>query len=213
MTKRVTIVDFGIGNLFSVMRAVEVTGGEDIRVSGRAEDIVDADKLILPGVGAFKDGMLGLRERGLLPHILSAVQRGKPLLGICLGMQLLATTSEEFGLHSGLALIPGKVKPMPRVSVHGDPLKVPYIGWSPLILSTQGLSEVSCLAKAHNNSVYLVHSYYFEPDDPKNILANYSFGGHLITAAVRHNNITGVQFHPEKSGAVGLEIIREFICS
>lgn len=211
MTKRVTIIDYGIGNLYSVRRAVEVSGCEDIRVSGRPEDIAEADKLILPGVGAFEDGMNGLRERGLVPHIVAAARRGKPLFGICLGMQLLATTSEEFGLHYGLGLIPGEVKAIPRRNVDGDALKVPFIGWSPLILNASHPVEESCLANAQGKAVYLVHSYELEPHDPAHLLASYRFGGHMVTAAVRHGNVTGVQFHPEKSGTVGLEIMREFI--
>jgi len=213
MTKRVTIIDYGIGNLYSVRRAVEVSGGEDIRVSGRPEDIAEADKLILPGVGAFEDGMNGLRERGLVPHIVAAARGGKPLLGICLGMQLLASTSEEFGLHSGLGLIPGEVKPIPRRSVDGEALKVPFIGWSPLILNASHPVEESCLANVQGKAVYLVHSYELEPHDPAHLLVSYRFGGHMVTAAVRHANVTGVQFHPEKSGTVGLQIMREFICA
>lgn len=211
MTKRVTIIDYGIGNLYSVRRAVEVCGGEDIRVSGSPEDIAAADKLILPGVGAFEDGMNGLRERGLVPHIIAAARAGKPLLGICLGMQLLATTSEEYGMHSGLGLISGNVKPIPRMGIDGEALKVPYIGWSPLILNALHPSEESCLANLQGKAVYLVHSYHLEPSDPTHLLANYNVGGHMITAAVRHGNVTGVQFHPEKSGTVGLEIMRAFI--
>lgn len=213
MTKRVTIIDYGIGNLYSVKRAVEVSGGEDIRVSGCPEAIAAADKLILPGVGAFEDGMKGLRDRGLVPHIIAAGRAGKPLLGICLGMQLLATTSEEFGLHTGLGLIPGEVKPIPRKSIDGDALKVPFIGWSPLTLNEHHLSYKNYLATIQGKAVYLVHSYQLEPNDPSHLLASYSVGGHMITAAVRDGNITGVQFHPEKSGAVGLQIMREFICA
>lgn len=213
MTKRVTIIDYGIGNLYSVRRAVEVSGGENIRVSGCPEDIAEADKLILPGVGAFEDGMNGLRERGLVPHIIRAAHSGKPLLGICLGMQLLATSSEEFGLHSGLGLIPGEVKPIPEMSVDGDALKVPFIGWAPLFLNRQHSVEESCLANVQGKAVYLVHSYELKPDDRMHLLASYNVGGHMITAAVRHDNVFGVQFHPEKSGTVGLEIMRAFIGS
>lgn len=211
MTKRVTIIDYGIGNLYSVKRAVEVSGGQDIRVSGHPEDIAEADKIILPGVGAFEDGMKGLRERGLVKHIIAAVRAGKPLLGICLGMQLLATTSEEFGVHSGLGLIPGVVKPIPRMSIDGDVLKVPFIGWSPLVLNKNNPVEESCLANLRGNAVYLVHSYELVPNESTHLLASYSVGGHMITAAVRHGNVTGVQFHPEKSGTVGLQIMSEFI--
>lgn len=211
MAKRVTIIDYGIGNLYSVRRAVEMSGCEDIRVSGRPEDIAEADKLILPGVGAFEDGMNGLRERGLVPHILAAARAEKPLLGICLGMQLLATTSEEFGLHSGLGLIPGKVKPIPRSSVDKNTQKVPFIGWSPLLLNKPHLPHGSCLSNHNGKWVYFVHSYHFLPSNPDHLLATYDFGGHAISAAVRNKNIIGVQFHPEKSGQIGLSIIKKFL--
>ena len=211
MTNKITIVDYGIGNLHSVKRAVEVSGGNDVCVSGRVEDIVWADKLILPGVGAFEDGMSGLQERGLVPHLLSAAQEGKPLLGICLGMQILGTSSEEFGFHSGLGLIPGYVKPIPSKSSDGSVLKTPFIGWAALELSNQQIHENNYLANVDGEAVYLIHSYQLVPNDPAHLLASYSVGGHKITAAVRHANVTGVQFHPEKSGEIGLQIIREFI--
>lgn len=211
MAKRITIIDYGIGNLYSVRRAVEVCGDVDIRVSGKPEDIADADKIILPGVGAFEDGMNGLRERDLVPHIIAAARAGKHLLGICLGMQLLASTSEEFGTHSGLGLIPGDVKAIPKTSIEGDVLKVPFIGWAPLILNAHHPDGRSCLDGANGKSVYLVHSYQLQPNDPAHLLASYSVGGQMITAAVRHGNVTGVQFHPEKSGTVGLQIMQEFI--
>lgn len=211
MAMRVTIIDYGIGNLYSVRRAVEVSGGKDIRVSGRAEDIAEADKVILPGVGAFADGIKGLRERGLVAPLLAAASTGKPLLGICLGMQLLASTSEEFGLHEGLGLIPGEVKAIPRTNLEGEAQKVPFIGWSPLMLNAAHPTQESCLAQADGKAVYLVHSFHLQPYDPSHLLASYTFGGRMITAAVRCGNVTGVQFHPEKSSAVGLQIMRAFI--
>lgn len=213
MKNRVTIIDYGIGNLYSVRRAVEVCGDAEIYISDRPEDIENADKIILPGVGAFQDGMKGLQERGLVPHVLAVARAGKPLLGICLGMQLLSTTSEEFGLHSGLDLIPGEVKPLHRTGIDGAMLKVPFIGWSPLILNANHPTQDSCLNSASGKSVYLVHSYQVHPKDHTHVLASYRLGGRTITAAVRNNNITGLQFHPEKSGEVGLKIMRDFLNS
>lgn len=211
MAIRITIIDYGIGNLYSVKRAVEVSGGKDVLVSGRPEDIAEADKIILPGVGAFANGMNGLRERGLVPHLISAARAGKPLLGICLGMQLLATTSEEFGKHAGLNLIPGEVKHIPNKTIDGNTIKVPFIGWSPLILNEIFTKKRNCMINLNNKSVYLVHSYHFIPKEKEQLLATYNIGGKIITAAVKKNNITGVQFHPEKSGDVGLQVIKEFI--
>jgi glutamine amidotransferase len=155
--------------------------------------------------------MNGLRERGLVSHLIAAAHAGKHLLGICLGMQLLATTSEEFGQHSGLGLIPGEVKAIPRTGIEGDTLKVPFIGWAPLILNPHHPYGESFLDASNGKSVYLVHSYQLQPRDPKHLLASYHVGGRMITAAVRDGNVTGVQFHPEKSGTVGLQIIKEFI--
>lgn len=211
MTKLVTIIDYGVGNLYSVRRAVEVSGGEDIRVSDRIEDIMEADKIILPGVGAFEDGMKGLRERGLVEPLTKVAREGKQILGICLGMQLMASTSEEFGVHEGLSLIPGKVQAIPKTSVDGKPLKVPFIGWSTLISNQSEAEQHGSLADLHQKSVYLVHSFQFSPSNSKHLLASYEYGGHQINAAVRSGNVLGVQFHPEKSGSVGLSIIRNFI--
>jgi len=212
MRNRITIVDYGVGNLYSVWRAVEVSGGEDIRVSAEPEAIASADRVILPGVGAFEDGMRGLRERGLIEPILAYARSGRPLLGICLGMQMLATVSEEFGEHAGLDLIPGEVMAIPRKSATAEPLRVPYIGWAPILIeSTEAATRGYLKAHAGNVAVYLVHSFHMIPRDPAHLLASYSFGGHRITAAVCKDNITGFQFHPEKSGAAGLAILKEFV--
>jgi glutamine amidotransferase len=213
MNKRVVIVDYGIGNIFSVKRAVEVSGAANVIVSERADDILYADKIILPGVGAFEDGMKGLRERGLIHPLKSAAQDGKSILGICLGMQLMATTSEEFGIHEGLSLIPGKVQAIPKFSVDGRRLKVPFIGWSTLNVHGSQFAEFSCLGDPRKMAVYLVHSFHFLPSNPNCLLADYEYGGHKINAAVRRDNLLGVQFHPEKSGSVGLGVLKKFFRS
>jgi imidazole glycerol-phosphate synthase subunit HisH len=137
---------------------------------------------------------------------------GKPLLGICLGMQMLATVSEEFGQHAGLDLIPGEVKAIPRQTRDGRPLKVPFIGWTPIdIESAQGCASSPLAAHAPGSAVYLVHSFHVVPREREHRLATYEFGGHAITAAIRKGAITGFQFHPEKSGAAGLAIMRNFV--
>ena len=211
MNGKVTVVDYGVGNLFSVRRALESCGATNIVLSSSAEDIGDAERLILPGVGAFEDGMQGLQGRGLVDPIRHYAISGKPLLGICLGMQVLATQSEEFGLHRGLNLIPGSVISIPRESSNGDRLKVPFIGWTALQGNDEALAN-SCLKDlGTSGAVYLVHSFHFEAGNTANVLATYQNGGHCITAAIRQGNITGLQFHPEKSGRVGLQIMANFV--
>lgn len=212
MGLRVTVVDYGVGNLYSVQRAVEYCGGSDVVVSADPEDIERADRVILPGVGAFEDGMRGLRDRALVGPITTYARSGRPLLGICLGMQMLATQSEEFGVHAGLDLIAGRTVAIPRCSDQGSPLKVPFIGWTTIdITSAQTHAGSSLGSHAESAAVYLVHSFHFRPQNPAHLLATYDFGGHKITAAVRKDNITGFQFHPEKSGQAGLEIMQAFV--
>ncbi|MDH4395558.1 MAG: imidazole glycerol phosphate synthase subunit HisH [Limnobacter sp.] len=214
MTKTIVIIDYGVGNLYSVRRAVEVCGGEDIRVSDKPQDLADADKIILPGVGAFEDGMKGMRERGLIEPIVEAAHSGKSILGICLGMQLLASSSEEFGFHEGLDLIPGEVVSIPNRTVDDRILKVPFIGWAEIEAYNTKAYEMSLLGPHEaRGAVYLVHSLHVRTATPEHLLASYCLGGHRITAAIQRDNITGLQFHPEKSGQVGLAIMRNFLVS
>ena len=211
-SRTVTVVDYGVGNLYSVRRALEACGGVDVVVSARDDDIARAERLVLPGVGAFRDGMQGLSERGLVEPIASFAASGRPLLGICLGMQMLATESAEFGRHAGLNLVPGRVCAIPREQREGSQLKVPFIGWTPITTTSEVARAQSCLADlGADDAVYLVHSFHFVPDGASDLLATYRFGEHDVTAAVRHDNITGFQFHPEKSGAVGLRILARFL--
>lgn len=209
---KVTILDYGMGNLYSVQRAFEVCSTDVICVSNDPDVIRKADRLVLPGVGAFADGMRGLRDRGLDQAICEFVSSGRPLLGICLGMQMLATSSEEFGRHAGLNLIPGKVSPIPSKNLNGTTLKLPVIGWSHLDCPPDVNWEGTCLGSVtKNQEVYLVHSFQFTPDSRGDIFGTYQYGGHNITAAVVKGNIVGLQFHPEKSGRTGLNIISGFL--
>ncbi|RKQ58708.1 glutamine amidotransferase [Vogesella indigofera] len=211
-TTRVTIVDYGIGNLYSVKRAFEVCGTASICISNDPAEILAADRVVLPGVGAFADGMRGLQERGLDQAIREFAASGRPLLGICLGMQLFATTSMEFGNHAGLNLIPGQVHAIPAASRDGTALKIPFIGWSPLQQPTHANWDESVLASlAQQQSIYLVHSFHYTPDKQSHTLATYQYGGHDIIAAIKKDNITGLQFHPEKSGKVGLAILSAYL--
>lgn len=205
----IAIIDYGAGNVHSVRRAFEHCGAEPVLTADPAA-VENADRLVLPGVGAFADGMRSLRERGLIEPIRRFVESGRPFLGICLGMQMLATSSEEFGVHQGLNLMPGRVIPIPAHDTSGAPQKIPHIGWAELVPSV-GWAGTILEDTPEGTSVYLVHSFEFEPDDDNHRLADCYYGGHRIAAAVRLNNMTACQFHPEKSGEAGLRMIAAFL--
>lgn len=199
----VAIIDYGVGNLFSLKSSFQAIGEEAV-VTGEPEVIRNADKLVLPGVGAFGDAAALLRKNGMDQVVCAEAAAGKPLLGICLGMQLLFDYGVEYGRHEGLGLIPGSVQPIRPVIPAA--YKVPHIGWnglhfpeakSPLFRYVQ---EGDC--------VYFVHSFY-GADCNESVIATAEYGSEL-TAAVAKGNVYGVQFHPEKSGSVGLHILRAF---
>lgn len=209
MKKQVTIVDYGVGNLFSVSRALEQCGA-DVVISADPAQIEASERVVLPGVGAFADGMRGLHACGLVEPVRRFAASGRPLLGICLGMQMLASVSQEFGSHEGLGLIPGQVVPLPTVVEEGRALKIPHIGWDVIDPAYQW--EASMMADTSpGTAVYLVHSFHVVPDDPRHVLATYRFGDRPITAAIRYGNIQGCQFHPEKSGPAGLRMLSGFV--
>ncbi len=212
MNKKITIIDYGIGNVFSVKRAIETAYQySDVIISSNHDDIMSSDRLVLPGVGAFKDGMDGLYQRDLIEPLLKSVDNKIPLLGICLGMQLFADISEEFGDHNGLSFINGRVESINNHDLDGNRIKVPFIGWSKINLSNNKEAANSCLVGLENRSVYLVHSFHFRSKYEDNEIAHYYYGGNKITAGIKNKNITGLQFHPEKSGTVGLKIIKNFL--
>lgn len=195
------IVDYGVGNLFSLKSSFACIGKE-VTVSGDKKIIADADRLILPGVGAFADAAKKLRDKGLDTVICDKAKSGTPIMGICLGMQLLFESSMEYGEHKGLALIDGNVKYMGDI-IPSD-LKIPHIGWNKLILS----KEKHPIFKYINDGdyAYFVHSYYGSDCD-SSLIATTEYGA-TLTAAVAKGNVCGCQFHPEKSGNVGLNILR-----
>lgn len=211
---KVTIIDYGISNILSVARALSHCGAETL-ITDSADDIIQAEALILPGVGAFEDGMRGLRERKLLDPIKTYASQGHPFMGICLGMQMMLSTSEEFGIHEGLGLIPGRVVRIEGTTIHGEPHKIPHIGWNNLRLplgKTNSFWEKTILSGfEENKEVYFVHSYTAVPDNEEHRLADAYYGGRLISAVIRKDNLWGCQFHPEKSGLVGLRIIENFL--
>lgn len=197
------IIDYGVGNLFSLKCSFHAIGEEAV-VTGDPAAIRSADKLVLPGVGAFGDAAALLRQNGMDKLVCEEAEKGKPLLGICLGMQLLFDYSTEYGRHEGLGLIPGSVQPIRPIVPEG--YKVPHIGWNALHFP----GEKSPLFRHihEGDCVYFVHSFY-GADCHENLIAATEYGPEL-TAAVARDNVYGVQFHPEKSGTVGLNILRAF---
>ena len=199
----VAIVDYGVGNLFSLKSSMEAIGAET-EVTGDADVLRSAEKIILPGVGAFEDAVRKLRETGLDAVIIEEAAKGKPIMGICLGMQMLLDKSFEYGVHQGLGLINGEVRPIDEV-IPKD-LKIPHIGWNALKLS----GDKHKIFKYINDGdfVYFVHSYYGAKCE-NSVIATAEYGADL-TAAVAQDNVCGCQFHPEKSGDVGLKILKAF---
>ncbi|HAY60645.1 MAG: imidazole glycerol phosphate synthase subunit HisH [Acidaminococcaceae bacterium] len=199
MTKQVIIVDYGMGNLHSVRKAVAAAGGAPV-VTGDAALVAAADKVILPGVGAFGDCMRNLEQSGLIPVLRDHIRQDKPFLGICLGMQVLFEESEESPGVPGLGILPGKVIRIPTR------LKIPHMGWNGLQLK----APCPLLDGAGGRYVYFVHSYCCEPAD-KGLVTAVTGYGYPVVAAVQKGRVTGFQFHPEKSSAAGLEMLRKFI--
>lgn len=210
-TSKVTIIDYGVGNLLSVKRGFEHCGAKVVLTSD-PNLILASQRVVLPGVGAFPNAMGTLQKLNLVSVIKELAVLGTPLLAICLGMQLLMDESEEFGLTPGLGLIPGRVVPVPDKTVEGASQKIPHIGWSSLHDSCENSNWTGTLLQDNQlgDPVYFVHSYMAEPAIPKNRVAHAMYGGHRISAVVSKDRITGCQFHPEKSGEVGLKILRKF---
>ena len=200
----IAIIDYGVGNLFSLCSSLKSIGAEAV-VTPDPAVIRAADRVILPGVGAFADAAEKLRATGLDQVLLEEAARGKKIMGICLGMQMLFEESHEYGVHKGLGLIPGRVVPMAGYIPEG--LKIPHIGWNPLIIKGE---EKHPLLKyvEEGDCVYFVHSY-FATDCTESVIATAEYGKEL-TAAVAKGNVMGCQFHPEKSGKVGLSILKAF---
>ena len=201
------IIDYGVGNLFSLKSSFAAIGEEAV-ITGDADVIRRAERLILPGVGAFSDAAAKLRSTGLDKVVCDEAAGGKPLMGICLGMQLLFDKSFEYGEHDGLSLIPGNVRPIADV-IPGD-LKIPQIGWNALRFHPGKDGKKSPIFKYIDEGafVYFVHSYY-AADCSDHVIADTEYGAYL-TASVQRDNVYGCQFHPEKSGEVGLNILRAF---
>ncbi|MBW2452120.1 MAG: imidazole glycerol phosphate synthase subunit HisH [Deltaproteobacteria bacterium] len=203
----ITIIDYEMGNLRSVAKAFE-TLGFDVCVSNDPNAVATSDKVVLPGVGAFRDCIHNLRAGGFVEPILKHVAAGKPLLGICVGMQMMFDESEEFGVHQGLGLIPGRVKRFPAGMVEGgERLKVPHMGWNSIQIVRPApiFNDV-----ADQSFVYFVHSYYCAADQAEHVAALCRYGDITFSAAIWRDNLMATQFHPEKSQSVGLAVFRNF---
>jgi glutamine amidotransferase len=215
MSSKVLIVDYGVGNLLSVRRALEHVGA-DVTLSGNPVDVASAPRIVLPGVGAFGDCMSALRTLGLDHAVREFVTRERPLLGICVGMQMMFDGSEEFGFNEGFGFINGIVRAIPGQDSDGHPQRVPHVGWSPVLLPAGREADWwqdSILNQTEQETpVYFVHSFAGVAEAPDSVLANGVYGGRPFVAAVRKNNIQGTQFHPEKSGPLGLAMLSAFLC-
>jgi len=216
MTKKVVVVDYGIGNVFSVCNALRQIGGDPV-LTGDPAAIRSADRVILPGVGAFGRAMEALNKAGLTSALRDFVDTQRPFLGICIGMQVLMDASAEFGSHEGLGFVSGKVERIPDHGESGNHLRIPHIGWA--TLQKGKAADDSWIGPAvtgnaeGGRSVYFVHSYHCVPADPDHRVAYVDYDGSAITASIRRDNIVGVQFHPERSGIVGQRILQSFLDS
>jgi len=205
--KKVVIVDYSIGNILSVKRAFEHCDA-DVILTSDEKDILAADRLVVPGVGAFNNCVSALESSNLKNAVVEFTKTQRPYLGICVGMQMMLDESEEFGKHKGLGFIEGNVTKIGGDSQQANKLKVPFVGWKPLHIINdtpllKGLNPEDCF--------YFVHSYQAHPSSQDNVLANYKYNELNITAAVGKGNMYGTQFHPEKSGDAGLQVIKNFL--
>jgi len=213
MSDKVTILDYGMCNLLNVVRAFEHCGAVVV-VTDDASVALRAEKLVVPGVGAFRDSINEIEAKGMGDAIKRYIETGRPFLGICVGMQMLFDGSEEFGDHPGLGVLSGRVVAIPKLTTEGIVQRIPHIGWNHLvqpetIRSWRGSQLEGFEGK--EPAVYFVHSFAAIPADPSVRLADTIYGGHRICAAVQRDNVMATQFHPERSGEVGLNIIRGFM--
>lgn len=206
MSLKVTIIDYGAGNLHSAAKAF-VRLGANVELVADAQGVDHARCLVLPGVGAFGEGMAWLHRRGLVEPLRAYAASGRPLLGICLGAQLLMEESEEFGRHEGLGIVPGAVR---LLSLEG--VKVPHAGWRQIFPAFENAwADTLLSATPADTWAYFVHSYQCVPAEAHHLCALTRYGSHAITAAVRRDSVVGLQFHPEKSGAFGLSMLRTLL--
>ncbi|MGB4775255.1 MAG: imidazole glycerol phosphate synthase subunit HisH [Daejeonella sp.] len=206
--KKVTIIDYQLGNLFSVNQACE-TVGINAKISSLKEDVLNADALILPGVGAFIEAMNNLKALDLVGVIKNKVQGGTPIFGICLGQQLFFTESEEFGAGNGLDLISGVIKRFPE-ELNGKKIKVPQIAWNKIYAANQSWDNTPLKDLKNNEFMYFIHSYYVKPSTEECIITKTNYDGIEFCSAISKDNLFATQYHPEKSGENGLSIYKNW---
>ena len=214
-TQKITLLDYGMCNMLNVARALEHAGA-DLQVTEDPKEAIAAERLVVPGVGAFSECMRAVNNLGHSDAIREFVKSGRPMLGICVGMQILFDASEEFGETPGLGILPGRVCVVPGTTTGGAPQRVPHIGWNHLIAPQAGRTWDKTLLQPFAGAgpaVYFVHSFAAQPSKDDDRLADAGYGGHRISAMVKRDNITATQFHPERSGAVGLQLLERFISS
>jgi len=204
---KIGLINYGMGNLHSVAKALE-SNGASVDLVTDAEALKNYDRIVLPGVGAFRDCVAALKETDMAEALRESIASGTPFLGICLGMQVLMDVSFEFGRHQGLGLIPGAVKHFPEDHPQRG-FKIPHMGWNDVILSSQREAH-PVLAPLAGQQVYYVHSYCCMPENSEHLLAACSYGDHPFAAAIGRDNIVAVQFHPEKSQRAGLALMEAF---
>lgn len=213
MSNKITLLDYGMCNMLNVARAFERCGAE-VTITEDSAVALAASKLVVPGVGAFRDSILEIEARGFGDAIKRFVETGRPFLGICVGMQMLFEGSEEFGDHAGLGVLNGYVVAIPSLTTEGEEQRIPHIGWNHLVQPETGRSWHGSLLEEFEGgqpAVYFVHSFAAVPADSAVRLADTIYGGHRICAAVQRDNVMATQFHPERSGEVGLNMIRGFM--
>jgi len=213
MSNKITLLDYGMCNLLNVARAFEHCGA-DVTITEDASTALTAEKLVVPGVGAFRDSILEVEARGFDDAIKRFINTGRPFLGICVGMQMLFESSEEFGNHPGLSVLGGRVMAVPKLTTDGAAQRIPHIGWNHLTVPENGRNWHGTLLdtfEGKHPAVYFVHSFAAVPENPSVRLADTLYGGHRICAAVQQDNVMATQFHPERSGEIGLDMLRGFM--
>ncbi|BBM45306.1 imidazole glycerol phosphate synthase subunit HisH [Leptotrichia trevisanii] len=203
----IAVIDYGVGNLFSLLSSLNYVG-LDTKLTNNIEEIKNAKGIILPGVGAFRDAIGNLEKYGLKDTLINEAKKGKPFLGICLGMQMLFEKSYEYGEYEGLGLINGTVEEIKKYIPENSDLKIPHMGWNSLIINERFKDDKILKDVDNNEYVYYVHSY-FAKTDMKNVVT-YSEYGTKIPGIVKNENVYGMQFHPEKSGDTGLKLLKNW---